>query len=109
MKHILLEVKEQLATITISREEALNALNFEMLDEFNAILNKLNSSDVKCLIINSSCNKTFVAGADIEEMINFNMNEAKAFSQKGNMVFRKIEKLPFPTIAEVKGYALGGG
>ena len=53
--------------------------------------------------------KAFVAGADISEMAHLSDAEGLAFGQRGSRVFKKIEDLPFPVIAAVNGFALGGG
>ena len=53
--------------------------------------------------------RLLLQGADISEMMNFDKQQAKEFSQLGNGIFRRIEKLGIPVIAAVSGYALGGG
>ena len=53
--------------------------------------------------------KAFVAGADISEMAHLSEPEGLAFGQRGSAVFKKIEDLPFPVVAAVNGFALGGG
>ena len=66
-------------------------------------------NSVRCLIIKGAGNKAFVAGADISDMMSMSKAEAKAFSEFGNNVFDSVEMLPIPVIAEINGYALGGG
>ena len=94
MDYILYEQNGNVATITINREKALNALNSQVLDELNATLDAVDLATVRCLVITGAGAKSFVAGADIK---------------KGNDVFRKIETFPIPVIAAVNGFALGGG
>lgn len=96
-------------TILLNRPEALNALNSSVLEEFNAILDKVNLSVIRCLIVSGSGEKAFAAGADIGEMYSLSEEEGNAFSKKGNDLFRRIETFPIPIIAAVNGYALGGG
>ncbi|MYE07851.1 MAG: crotonase [Oligoflexia bacterium] len=67
-----------------------------------------NQIDIHVLII-TGAGKSFVAGADIKEMVNFNQKQAVAFSKKGQKVLSLIESLPFPVIAAINGFALGGG
>ena len=109
MDYILYEQNGNVATITINREKALNALNSQVLDELNAILDAVDLATVRCLVITGAGAKSFVAGADIGEMSSLTKAEGEAFGKKGNDVFRKIETFPIPVIAAVNGFALGGG
>ncbi len=109
MDYILYEQNGNVATITINREKALNALNSQVLDELNATLDAVDLATVRCLVITGAGAKSFVAGADIGEMISLTKAEGEAFGKKGNDVFRKIETFPIPVIAAVNGFALGGG
>lgn len=109
MDYILYEQNGNVATITINREKALNALNSQVLDELNATLDAVNLDEVRCLILTGAGQKSFVAGADIAEMSTLTKAEGEAFGKKGNDVFRKLETFPIPVIAAVNGFALGGG
>ncbi len=95
--------------LTISRPKALNALNSRFFKELNAILDQLVSDDsVKVLLITGE-GKAFVAGADIAEMQHMDESQAQEFSRVGQDAFARLSSLPFPVIAVVNGYALGGG
>ena len=109
MEFVLYEQKGSIATITINREKALNALNSQVLDELNATLDAVNLDEVRALILTGAGEKSFVAGADIGEMSTLTKAEGEAFGKKGNDVFRKLETFPIPVIAAVNGFALGGG
>ena len=109
MDYILYEQNGNVATITINREKALNAVNSQVLDELNATLDAVDLATVRCLVITGAGAKSFVAGADIGEMSSLTKAEGEAFGKKGNDVFRKIETFPIPVIAAVNGFALGGG
>ena len=110
MTHILLEKKGNVAIATIDRPKALNALNSEVLNDLNTLVDAVNADpEIRVLILTGSGEKAFVAGADIGEMSSLTKAEGEAFGKKGNDVFRRIETLPIPTIAAVNGYALGGG
>lgn len=103
------EIQEGIAVVTISRPQAMNALNsrfFVEMDDF--ILSLSNRNDIKVLIITGE-GKAFVAGADIAEMVNMNSEQGTAFSKVGQNTFRSLEKLEMPVIAAVNGFALGGG
>ena len=109
MDYILYEQNGNVATITINREKALNALNSQVLDELNATLDAVDLATVRCLVITGAGSKSFVAGADIGEMSSLTKAEGEAFGKPGTDVFRKIETFPIPVIAAVNGFALGGG
>ena len=102
-------IDEGVAVVTISRPEALNALNSEFFNEFNDFLNTIEKNDqVKVLVITGD-GKSFVAGADISELVNMNYEKACCFSKLGQNTFTRLENLKIPVIAAVNGYALGGG
>lgn len=110
MKHILLEKKGNVAIATIDRERALNALNSEVLEDLDALVDAVSADEeIRALILTGKGEKAFVAGADIGEMSALTKAEGEVFGKKGNDVFRRIETLPIPVIAAVNGYALGGG
>ena len=109
MEFILYEVKDMVATITINRPKALNALNSQVLEELGATLDAVDLDTVRCLILTGAGDKSFVAGADIGEMSTLTKAEGEAFGKKGNDVFRKLETFPIPVIAAINGFALGGG
>lgn len=109
MSFVTYQADGAIGTILLNRPEALNALNSKVLDELNAVLDQVDQNVIRCLIISGSGEKAFAAGADIGEMYHLNEEEGKAFSKKGNDLFRRIETFPLPVIAAVNGYALGGG
>jgi len=83
MDYILYEQNGNVATITINREKALNALNSQVLDELNATLDAVDLATVRCLVITGAGSKSFVAGADIGEMSSLTKAEGEAFGKKG--------------------------
>lgn len=103
------EVIGQVGLITITRPEALNALNKAVLHELNEVLDAVDLETTRCLVITGAGEKAFVAGADVAEMCCMSESEARIFSETGNALFRKIETFPVPVIAAINGYALGGG
>lgn len=109
MEFILYEVEGAVATITINRPRALNALNSQVLEELDATLDAVDLDTVRCIVLTGAGEKSFVAGADIGEMSTLTKAEGEAFGKKGNDVFRKLETFPIPVIAAVNGFALGGG
>ncbi len=116
MNNLKLEVENEVAVLTISRPGALNALNSETLDELNTVLSEIEArDDVKVVILTGGPDKkdnpykSFVAGADISEMVNFTAAEARAFGMRAAEPFFKLMNMRQVTIAAVNGFALGGG
>ncbi|MDR0284478.1 MAG: enoyl-CoA hydratase/isomerase family protein [Propionibacteriaceae bacterium] len=109
MTNVLYEVADQVATITINRPEALNALNGDVLKDLGSAVAQAAADRVRAVLVTGAGEKAFVAGADIAAMATMTPREAQAFSELGNTVFRQVERLPMPTIAVVNGFALGGG
>ena len=108
--NVLLEKEGNIATVTINRPKALNALNSETLKELNAVIEDLeNDNNIYCVILTGSGEKSFVAGADIAEMKDLDSKGGKEFGLLGNKVFRRLENLDKPVIAAISGFALGGG
>jgi enoyl-CoA hydratase len=102
-------VSDGIATITVSRPQALNALNSRFFQEMDGLLEELGRrDDVKALIITGE-GKAFAAGADIAEMVQKTHSEGQEFSRAGQKTFRSLELFAKPVIAAVNGFALGGG
>lgn len=106
---IKLEQEGFIGKLTISRPEALNALNSQVLDELDKAIDEVSANKELRVLIVTGEGRSFVAGADIKEMATLSPIEGKEFGKKGLGVFRKLEKLEIPTIAAVNGFALGGG
>ncbi len=104
------EVDGFIATITIAREKALNALNRHTLNELTWALREADGdARVRAVILTGAGDKAFVAGADISEMVEQGATEARGFAQAGRAVGDVLENLSKPVIAAVNGFALGGG
>ena len=110
MTNVLLEKKGNIAVATINRPKALNALNSQVLEDLNELVDVVTADEeIRALVLTGAGEKAFVAGADIGEMSTLTKAEGEAFGKKGNDVFRKLETMPIPTIAAINGFALGGG
>lgn len=112
-----LTYQDQVARIRIRREKSLNALNLGVL---NGILSACEEIKAECsgrtafercrsVLIQGEGERAFVAGADIKHMAEATSSERHTFAELGQSVMRAIEALPLPVIAQVQGYALGGG
>ena len=110
-ENILVELKENLATITINRPLKLNALNKKTIEELHVAFKKLDENKaIKAIIITGSGEKAFVAGADISEFADFNVDEGTELARKGQeLLFNFVQNLGTPVIAAINGFALGGG
>ena len=109
MSYVKYETEGMVGVITISRPEALNALNSQVLEDLNSVLDSVDVNEIRVLILTGEGEKSFVAGADIAEMSEMTKAEAEAFGKKGNDLFLRIENFRIPVIAAVNGFALGGG
>lgn len=106
---LLFEQDGSIALIKINRPNALNALNSDVFNDLNEVLDYIeNLQELRVLII-TGVGKAFVAGADIAEMSNKTPLEATLFSERGQATFNRIENLKMPVIAAINGFALGGG
>ncbi len=111
MENILFKDGEGLRIITINRPNQLNALNKSTINELSDLLDKSElDTQIKAIILTGSGDRAFVAGADIKEFSDFNIDQGAALSKEGHQnLFDKIEHLSTPVIAAVNGFALGGG
>ncbi len=97
------------ATITMNRPKALNALNSNVLGELDIAVNELGQEDDIRVILITGAGKSFVAGADIKEMKELDLIEFRKFIAKGQKAFYAIDLCEKPVIAVINGFALGGG
>jgi enoyl-CoA hydratase len=110
MSAVLMEIKGKVATLTINRPEALNAINMDVLKGLHDHLLEVSRNDsVSIIKIIGSGEKAFVAGADIAGMKNMTPMQAEEFAAYGQRTFRMLETSKKITIAVVNGFALGGG
>lgn len=99
-----------IATITIAREDKLNALDSATIGELlRAFLIARSDQDVRAVVLTGAGRKAFIAGADIAEMANLSPDAARRFAERGQQLTELIESMSKPVIAAVNGFALGGG
>jgi len=107
---LLVERANGIATVTLNRPKALNAINQEMTRELAQLVAELERDPaVRVVIITGAGDRAFMAGADITEFQALSAVEALGFSQRIQALYTRIERLPQPTLAAVNGFALGGG
>jgi len=101
-------VSERVAVVTIDRPDARNAIDRQTTQELSAALEELGSrDDVEVLILTGAGEKAFVSGADIGELKA--RRRLDALRGINASLFRRLEDFPRPTIAAIRGHALGGG
>jgi enoyl-CoA hydratase len=97
-------------TVTVDRPEKLNALNAEVLGALEAAFSEAErSAELRCLILTGAGEKAFIAGADIGELAKLGPVDGREHARRGQSVVDRLERMPFPTIAAINGYAYGGG
>jgi enoyl-CoA hydratase len=108
---LLFDVPEPgIARLTFNRPDKLNALSTPMIRAFEAALGAISADpSLRAVILAGAGEKAFVAGADIAEYRGNRADAFAAYQFESRRVFDMLEALPQPTIAAVKGYALGGG
>ncbi len=106
---IELSRRDEFAIITLSRPEALNALNVRMIEDIGAAIDEVGASDARTLIFTGEGDKAFCAGADIKELLDRSLVDAKRGAELGQWTFAKLDRLPMPSVAAINGYAFGGG
>ena len=109
MSFVKLEKQGHVGVMTISRPEALNALNSQVLNDLDAAIDLAEQDAEIYVVILTGEGRSFVAGADIGEMVNFSAIDGKRFGVHGGNVFLKLENMSKPVIAAINGFALGGG
>ena len=110
-ENLLITAQNGICTITINRPKKLNALNKETIEELHdAFYHANKDKKIKAIILTGSGEKAFVAGADISEFADFDVEEGAELAAKGQeLLFNFVENLETPVIAAVNGFALGGG
>ncbi len=111
-KTLRLAVAEGVATLTLHRPEAMNAITQAMKDELAAVLDVVEAdAGVRVLVITGAGEKAFCAGADIKERSGSEPTPAEFFfrQQATHRLFSRIERLTKPVVAAINGVAYGGG
>ena len=109
MGFVKIEQQGHVGILTIDRQEALNALNSQVLSDLDAAIDEVAANDDIYVVILTGAGRSFVAGADIGEMRDLTSTGGKKFGVHGGSVFLKLENMAKPVIAAVNGFALGGG
>lgn len=110
MEYAIIEQQGHICTITINYPKKLNAVSTAVLADLNEAFDQADKlKDVYCVVLKGAGEKSFIGGADIKEMNEFDFQTAKEYSVFGSMVLNKIHEFRTPVIAAINGYCLGGG
>lgn len=109
--NITVEKDGKTAIITINRPKQLNALNKATISELHEAFKSADKDkEIRVIILTGSGEKAFVAGADIKEFADFNVQKGQELAANGQeILFTYVQNLGTPVIAAVNGFALGGG
>ena len=108
---ILFENRDGVGVLTLNRPEARNAITFEMYDEIARRCEALTlGGAVRALVITGAGEKAFAAGTDISRFRDFSGGaDALAYERRIDAVLQRLERVPVPTIAAIRGACTGGG
>lgn len=97
--------------LSFDREgESVNTFGQGVLIELNSLLERIVLEPPKALVLRSAKEKGFIAGADIREFQEFDRKGTIGDSiRRGQNLFQRIAELPFPTVAAIHGFCMGGG
>ena len=96
--------------VTIDRPAALNAIDVPTMRALATVFDACATAPaVRAVIVTGAGDRAFAAGADVQALASMTVDEARAFSELGHSVGKRMESLSVPVIAAVNGYALGGG
>jgi enoyl-CoA hydratase len=108
-QYVQVTVDEGIATVTIDRQSAMNALNPDVLAQLGEAFARVDADMSVRAAMLTGAGKAFVAGADIAAMKTMSVADAERVSRFGSDVFVSIEMCRVPVMAVVNGFALGGG
>ena len=108
---ILKSLEDGVLTLTISRPEALNALNRQVIDALAAAIEAAqDNAEVRIIVLTGAGEKAFVAGADIKEFADFDQAQGEELARRGQRnLFDRVKQSRKPVVAAINGFALGGG
>lgn len=107
---INLRLENGIATIEFNRPTRHNSINTEIRDSLDLVTAELAElgAQLRCVVV-TGAGASFCSGADLKDLTGFTPEEAKQYMVKVTWSFRRLERLPVPVLAAVKGYCMGGG
>jgi enoyl-CoA hydratase len=107
---VTVKVANRIATVTLNRPRAANAINVQMTDQLERIIAWLagHPHEIRVVVI-TGADDTFCAGDDVKEVAGLSLEAARSLSLRQASLFLALERLPQPVIAAVNGPAFGAG
>lgn len=110
MSLVQLTIQDRIATVTLNRPEAANAMSLALLKEYVDVLDQLaHDRSIRVVLLTGAGEKVFCAGADLKERQTMDEVTTKKTIALIGEAITKTEQLPQPVIAMINGMALGGG
>ena len=109
MPLVELEISNRVATLTLNRPEALNAINQALLRDFEDAMRQVQEASDVAVLVTQGSGRAFSAGSDLKELAECSPQQAAAFEYAHGQIFAQLEELPQITVAAWRGYVLGGG
>ena len=107
---VLLGVEGHIATLTLNRPEAMNAMGHDLARDLEAALDRLEAAhDVRAVVATGAGDRAFSVGGDIKERGAMSLEERWAHALRLGKSFERLEALPMPVIAAINGFCFGGG
>ena len=107
---VSLDVQDHIATVTLQRPEALNAISGALADELTSVLTDVaGRDDVWVVVLGAAGEKAFCVGADLKERATFTLEDFHRNRAQVRGMFQALREVPQPVVAAVFGFALGGG
>lgn len=106
---IILSIENGIARIRLNRPKKLNALNSDVFRELEEAIGKIEADKNVRVVVITGSEHAFAAGADIDQMSEGDVRMSCELTDSGMRVQERLSDLPFPTIAAISGYCLGGG
>ena len=109
-RNLLVDRRDAVTVLTVNRPEVLNALNRETLGEIEDVARRFGEdAEQGAMIVTGAGEKSFISGADINELAVLDPRGAEEISRFGQRVMNLLERAGKPVVAAVNGYAFGGG
>jgi len=110
LENVKVEIRDRVMVLSVDRPKVLNALNAQTVEEIGRVFAEArDDQNVGAVVVTGGGEKSFVAGADINELAQKSPITGKETSERGQQILSSIERFPKPVIAAINGFALGGG
>jgi enoyl-CoA hydratase/carnithine racemase len=107
---VSIDAGERVATLTLNRPQALNALSRQLATDLLAACDLLGSlGEVRAVVVTGAGERAFCAGADLKERLGLSAAERADHTARIEAAAEALASMPMPTIAAIRGYALAGG